>query len=286
MPKKLLKTLKNFRKRKPQFLCLYLEKRHGELSFHRVNDYESRLKNTEIMIKEADDIAKFPDFSEICVSVDDKFSYTDDEPRMLSVATRRGNYERAVPDFLFISWPETGVESFANEISHALNISKPKNKILGWRGAGTHPARNQLLEKTATLNGTDIEMIVWNRKNPSKLIAKNYKSFLDQLHQWRYFIDVEGRGYSARLKLYLAAQRLVFVQDRELHEFYWENLLPFKHYIPVRNDFSDLEEKLDYVRSDPKIELEICENLKEFRENNLCHRAVIEKWVEAISNVI
>ena len=92
-------------------------------------------------------------------------------------------------------------------------LGPAQTNMLGWRGANTHPSRIPLV----ALNDKaifDTEFIVWDRTNPNKLQASNFLSFEEQVARWRFLIDVEGNGYSARLKLLLRCPRVVFIQDR------------------------------------------------------------------------
>ena len=103
-------------------------------------------------------------------------------------------------------------------------------------------------------------------KAAEKLTAKNFLSFQEQVKKWRFLIDMEGIGYSGRLKLFLASPRAVFIQDRIHEEFFFSHLKPWIHYIPVRNDLLDIEEALEKIKSNPELERKIIVNQRRFSQ--------------------
>ena len=54
-----------------------------------------------------------------------------------------------------------------------------------------------------------------------------------------------------RLPVLLASDMVVFKVDSGLEEFWYKDLKPFKHYIPVLSDFSDLIARIIQVRQMP-----------------------------------
>lgn len=281
---KLLKILKIY----PDFLSMGIIKKNGKIHFRFYDGFESRLPNTKKMILDADKIFDIPNFKrEILISVDDlcqKSSWG--KKKIIQVATCDSNFDNCIPDFLFISWPETGIDNFKNLITNSLKIKNPQNGVLGWRGASTHPIRDKLIDLNSDKPNTDIKLIEWSKSNLKSLRPPEFLSIEEQLKRWQFFIDVEGRGYSARLKIYLSCERLVFIQERKMKEFYFEYLVPFKHYIPVKEDLSDLHEKLKFVILNPIIEKQICSNLKDFREKYFEYDKILERWYKVISNSI
>src|SRR6266481_1107819 len=80
-------------------------------------------------------------------------------------------------------------------------VQSRKQNMLGWRGAASHPNRNILVNLNNNMD-IDAEFIRWDRSNPDRLTCVNYVSLPDHPKKWRYMIDIEGAGYSARLKLF------------------------------------------------------------------------------------
>ncbi|MEW9835756.1 glycosyl transferase family 90 [Mesorhizobium marinum] len=104
----------------------------------------------------------------------------------------------------------------------------------------------------------------------------------EQVAQYRYMIDVEGSGYSGRLKLLLHAGRAVLVIDRPYQDFYFGDLEPFRHYVPVSRYSSNLAEQVDWLRSNPAREKEIVGEAREFARARLTRRAAVEHWARLL----
>jgi hypothetical protein len=115
--------------------------------------------------------------------------------------------------------------------------------------------------------------------------ATKYVSLPDHT-QYKYLIDVPGVGYSARVKLLLFSGRPLFYVIRSENESYFKDLKPFKHYIPVRADLSDLEEKYQWAEKNPDVARQIAQNALEYAKNNLTTRAAVFRYSDVILQYI
>ena len=71
-----------------------------------------------------------------------------------------------------------------------------------------------------------------------------YMSMKTQVREYTSVISVDGVGCADRLKALLSSQSLVFKQTSSMYEFWYTDLRPWKHFVPVRQDFSDLVERV------------------------------------------
>jgi hypothetical protein len=82
-----------------------------------------------------------------------------------------------------------------------------------------------------------------------KFIKIKLKSMVEQL-QYKYILNVEGNDVSTGLKWQLASNSVVFMAKPATVSFAMEDLLvPFVHYIPVKDDFSNVMEMVEWARS-------------------------------------
>jgi hypothetical protein len=102
----------------------------------------------------------------------------------------------------------------------------------------------------------------------------NFISLRDHC-QFKYLFDIEGVGYSARLKVLLFSGRPVFVQARPWQEYFFRDMKPFVHYIPVARDLGDLREQLDWAEENKEKCAEIAENARSFAKAYLTRSAAI-----------
>ena len=94
--------------------------------------------------------------------------------------------------------------------------------------------------------------------------------------RYRYLIDLQGRGYSARVKLLLFSGRPLFLQARRWREFYFCDLEPMVHYVPVREDLSDLGQMLEWAEAHPDQARQIAHNARQYALSHLRRHHAIE----------
>lgn len=268
----------------------FVRKLNGVLQFLNVQQYEQRNTSTFNLIKQSDDKFNFKDFDWILI-------YTDDRPleietyencRVFSYSTTTKEYNKAIPDFIFDKWVEVGIDDYEdvrNQILKNRGVSAIFNKI-GWVGAGEHIEPRKLLVEISkkNTNKVDAKFLNWNRSNPKKLTSDDYISLPELTKKYKYLIDVEGCGYSARLKL-LMSGRIVFIVERPFEEFFYEGLIPWHNYIPVKRDLSDLMENFNKIESDIVLQNEILRNSKLFAEKYLTRDSALLQIKKIIDNL-
>jgi len=127
----------------------------------------------------------------------------------------------------------------------------------GYLAKNTKPLRTSFMQKAVEF--PDQLMYIptkkYNPRDPSML------SWTDVKHMFKYLIDVPGHTYSTKLYPMLFCQRLIFLVEDRQHMFAWErHVLPYVHYVPVKNDFSDIVEKYQWAESNPDKVTDIVQN--------------------------
>jgi hypothetical protein len=268
----------------------FVRKINGVLQFLNVQQYEQRNTSTFNLIKQSDDKFNFKDFDWILI-------YTDDRPleiktyencKVFSYSTTTKKYDKAIPDFIFDKWVEVGIDDFEkvrSEIQQSSGISPKYNKI-GWIGSGEHISPRKALVDISKENQekVDAKFLMWNRSNPNKLTSNDYLTLPELVEKYKYLIDVEGCGYSGRLKL-LMSGRIVFIVERPFEEFFYRGLIPWHNYIPVKRDLSDLIENFNKIESDIGLQNEILRNGKLFAEKYLTRDSSLLQIKKIIDNL-
>jgi len=72
------------------------------------------------------------------------------------------------------------------------------------------------------------------------------QSYTEAWH-YKYIMDVDGNGWSARFKRLLSSNSLV-LKSTIFPEWYTERIMPWVHYVPVQIDYSDLYDILAFFR--------------------------------------
>lgn len=90
-------------------------------------------------------------------------------------------------------------------------------------------------------------------------------SMSNQSQKYRHVLYVEGAcGWADRLKVLLVSGMLIFLQDTPCAEHFQALLKPWVHYVPVKNDFSDLLERIEWANENEDVIREIVQNAQEF----------------------
>lgn len=211
-----------------------------------------------------------------------------------SAAERDGHV--AIPDFMFHRphATEPDWDQLTAKVASAA-MTPPESQLLGWIGnPASVPARYRLLrwgEANPELGEIWASGVAAGRRSRRRFsrIARRRQhadiSLSDQAKLWSYFIDVEGAGYSGRLKLQLHAGRPVLVADRPWNEWWFGDLVPFEHYIPVRRDLRDLTQRVRWARENADAASAIGRNGQAYAQKMLTKRRALERWAEVLHDV-
>jgi hypothetical protein len=262
-------------------------KSDGSITFVDRGGYQSRNVSTIHMFADALKTIRH-ELDSFRVQVFTGDSPPDDlKPLIFAYCARRNQSNVIpVPDFMFWSWPEIGVFDYKEIVSQMLVASKASPLIdkLFWAGnTRTHPTRKHLFDLAAGRTDMLVEDTVWMPRERSESFAsdsamstknRNYYS-LPEHCRFKYLIDMQGVGYSARLKILLFSGRPLFIQSRQWEEYFFDRLVPFEHYVPVAENLEDLTERLEWARSHPVETNGIAAAAQEFAKKNLTREAAI-----------
>ncbi len=258
---------------------LRVQKSDGKLIFNEGSIFPSRNKSTIWQITEADKIYNWPDFPQFIIHIHDigvksVFSYS-----------QENSYENVIPDFTFHNWQEVRIEDYietVNEIDKYGRLPFEVNKV-GWMGVlETNPMRKTLFDiGQAHTDILDIINMNWKEnQEPTR-----YMSLPELVSKYSTLIDIEGVGWSGRLKFLLWSHRPLIIVDRPHKEYYFEHLKEWEHYIPVKRDLSDLIEKTNWIMNNYDKAQKIAENAYEFAKIHLTREACYAQWDKMIRNI-
>ena len=170
-----------------------------------------------------------------------------------------------------------------------------KTPKLVWRGRIHHGIEREkrilLLRKFFNHPRFDVAHV-----NNDNLLAEFKGQFLNvprQL-QYKYIMSLEGVDVGTNLKWIMSSNSLCFAPKLRYETWFMEGtLLPDVHYVQVADDFSDLEQKLDFFEAHPEEALHIVENAKkhvsqfldEDREDLLC-RQVLQRYINLSKDIV
>jgi hypothetical protein len=199
------------------------------------------------------------------------------------------------PDFGFYHWPSANIISFEqtkNQIIIEAN-KKPIIDKIGWYGNLYSPLKDVIEHKTRPLlkkiGDENPEIFDIIHIPPINGIINNaipnYLS-LQELVKYKYLIDIGGNGWSGRLKWLLFSKRPLLLVDRNYVEYFYNDLKPYVHFIPVKMDLSDLLEKVKWMKNNYEECLNIANNAFNFATINFTNDKLLEKIYNVYQNII
>lgn len=187
-----------------------------------------------------------------------------------------------VPCFTFLNWRQAKVADYTQttkEIADKGLLPATENEIF-WmgnpEGRKVLPLRHLLVKfgkKNAFCNfvATGANHAYDDRQDKKPI---PFTSMADQTKN-KYLLDIEGHGYSGRLKYLLHSRRPVFVVERPWMEYWHYDLKPWVHFIPVKRNLSDLKKNWEKVEASPDLYQHIAENAFAFASAHLTYPAVL-----------
>jgi hypothetical protein len=157
------------------------------------------------------------------------------------------------PDYVFGNWWHIGLtdfDKFAAEILEKSRETEPTDERCFWMGnEEVHQARQHYKIIAAEHPGRlTCETMTWveNGSKPTRFVP------LSEQHKYKYLLDIEGLGWSGRLKLLPFCCRPILVQNRPHWSWSDQQMTPEVHYRTVERDFSNLLAVLDDIDAHPE----------------------------------
>ncbi len=237
----------------PKLLLKVLEYDTGYI-LNRVNYYNKLNKTTELN----DDCIQLIDFKlkrKFKTYFFDTYEHTKYFPKRLKMSYFFGDIT-AIPDApSFVkSRPINGDISNSvllklNKVRHFnfINDKKPfhekKNMLVG-RFDGEQPQRVKFLRMYNKHPLCNVGQI--HRKNKQRKFEKEYLTISEQLN-YKFILCLEGNDVSTAVKWVMSSNSIAVMPKPKYETWFMEGcLIPNYHYIEIKDDYSDLEEKINY----------------------------------------
>jgi hypothetical protein len=279
-----------------------LEKKLASLSDYDMEyirerlDYYNKLSERYTMPDEAVRLADFKLKGRKKVYFFDAFEYTRYFPLDFKICTLFGDIIH-VPDFPSIvkSRPIEGENSNSvvmklEKIRHFLFVNdgksfKEKKDMLVFRGKVRQEHRIRFMEmyynKSERLDTGQVNISAGAKYPAERLTIAEHLNY-------KYILSLEGNDVASNLKWVMSSNSLAVMPRPKYETWFMEGkLIPNHHYVLIKDDYSDLEERMDYYSSHLGEAQEIIENahryIDRFRDNNcedLLNLLVLKKYFE------
>ncbi len=159
---------------------------------------------------------------------------------------------------------------------------KPK---LVWRGAAHQPHRLEMLKNFAGHERLDIGCVA--KQSIGKPYHVDYLS-VEQQQQYQFILSIEGNDVATNLKWIMASNSLCFMTRPKFETWFMEgSLQPNYHYVELKEDYSDLLEKVDFFNKNPQEAQKIIRNANQHvaqffnkKQEKLLQLLVMQKYFD------
>ncbi|MGX9986754.1 glycosyl transferase family 90 [Soonwooa purpurea] len=117
------------------------------------------------------------------------------------------------------------------------------------------------------------------------------KISIDEHLKYKFILSLEGNDVATNLKWIMSSNSIAVAPSLKMETWYMEGtLVPNQHYIQIAEDYSDLEERLEYFTENSSEALSIIEEAKKYRSNfnnkkleDLISLLVLKKYFDLVS---
>ena len=145
----------------------------------------------------------------------------------------------------------------SNEFDHKIN------KLIG-RSAITEKHKKRIDFFKIYFNNQLCDLGAINKNTPHPEWLKNKISIEDHL-KYKFIMCVEGVDVATNLKWVMSSNSIAVMPRPKIESWFMENkLIPEKHYIEIKEDYSDLESKIKYYIKNPEKCKSIIKNANDY----------------------
>jgi hypothetical protein len=140
-----------------------------------------------------------------------------------------------------------------------------------WRGVSTGDwtkplGRRALIERHSASEDARIDVgITEYLQGVAEVRPPKKPLSIEEQLKHKYLVSVEGNDVATGLKWMLNSNSVVLMPAPKICSWFMEDhLTPFEHYVPLRADFADLSEKIDWCEAHPEACKKISANAKSY----------------------
>lgn len=155
---------------------------------------------------------------------------------------------------------------------------------LVWRGADFKPHRQAFLAQYYNAPFCDAGSV----GNKNSEFKKDFMSITEQC-RYKYIMSIEGNDVATNLKWIFRSNSVCFMRKPRFETWFMEGRLqPNVHYIELKDDFSDVAEKIAFCEENPELVQSIIRNANDYvqqfdnkKQEELISLLVLKKYFEA-----
>jgi hypothetical protein len=103
---------------------------------------------------------------------------------------------------------------------------------------------------------------------------------------YKYILDIDGNSSTWDATAWkLNSGSVIFKTDSNWEQWFYKEYKPWVHYVPVADDFSDIQERYKWCEANPKKCVEMIRNAKELFQTIYRHENVL-KYVHDLLDLL
>lgn len=123
-----------------------------------------------------------------------------------------------------------------------------KKDIIVWRGSAWQPQRQKFLTKYFNNPLCDVGSV---RGLEDERLLKPFMSIKNQL-EYKFILSLEGNDVATSLKWIMSSNSIAVMPEPKYETWFMEGkLIPDFHYIRIKDDYSDLEDRIKFYLANP-----------------------------------
>lgn len=138
-----------------------------------------------------------------------------------------------------------------NKVRHFIFVNdtqafETKKDLLVWRGKAHQEHRKRFLDEFYDHPLCDVGQII-KKKDKGTIPWQKAKMSLKEQLNYKFILAIEGNDVASNLKWLMSSNSLAFMVKPKYETWFMEGtLIPNHHYVLLKDDYSDLEEKIKY----------------------------------------
>ena len=155
-----------------------------------------------------------------------------------------------------------------NKVRHFIFVNdkvdfKDKKDMLVWRGKCYIPHRQEFIQKHYNTKFCDIGQT--NTKGDLDVPWQKPKMKLKEQLNHKFILAIEGNDVASNLKWVMSSNSLAVMPEPTYETWFMEGkLIPNVHYVRIKDDYSDLEERLNFYIENPDEAQKIIDNAHKY----------------------
>ncbi len=135
-------------------------------------------------------------------------------------------------------------------VDDTIPFREKKDKLI-WRGAANQPHRIAFMAQFFGQSGR-IDIGHYSKRGDRHPQWKVPFMPIDEQLQHKFVFSIEGNDVATNVKWGMSSNSLLIMAKPKYETWFMEGrLIPSVHYVQVRDDYADLEEKIDYYLANP-----------------------------------